>query len=148
MSFQNPAPLSVGAEAAVIFLTALGGFCLALLIKLFIISPAHNDPDKWEDAKFDLFRVGTDLSLIGLTTYFAAFKLAQEKVLSIAPALVSLNELITITHLLLLLATTALMTYFRSPKDKSWFRSVWAPMLIGGFSVLFSGALFYFFFRG
>jgi len=146
-------PLSLAAQAGIIFAAAGVSLLLTFLVKVLISAPAYRstDPDEWLKAKYDLFRLGPDLGIIGLTTYLAAAHIAYEKVPTIAWGLMTLNELITPVQFIMLLATAGFMAYFpdhSDPNDRSWVKGVWLPLVIGGASVLLSGIIFIFVIRG
>jgi amino acid transporter len=129
-----------------IFGTALGAFVIALVLKVMIKRPAKWPPqdevekEKWREAKFDILRMGSDLSLVGLSTYLALYEAAQSKAGGLPEYIVKLNAFITIVQVAMLVVITALMSYHDTP-NKSWLWGVKVPSYIGGASVILSMAI-------
>lgn len=138
MISENPASPGVAVQALITVITMLGMFAIAFGIKLATKARAYGTA-RWGEAKFDLFRMGSDLCLLGFSAYFSAYKLAPA---DIAAGLRDWNEPVVVTQVVLLLGTVLPMIFFDSPADGLTFRAVWGPLLVGGLSLVISAIVF------
>jgi hypothetical protein len=170
MDAENLKLLAALAQSLVIFAGGVFMFILAVVIKALIRKPALKAAkayaagaadaasdaagrakaehakafadEKWNDAKFDNFRVGVDLMLLSLSTYLAVVELSWERIGG--TYLVNLNALLIILQLLLLIIIIWLMASFydssKRPLSWMWFWGVYVPLVLGGFSILFNVA--------
>ena len=142
MSTDNQTLLAEAAQALNIFGGALVGFGIAFVLKVIIKRPVlkeHEEKEKWDEAVFDICRIGNDLALVGLSTYCAIFEMAQERAGGVPEYLNKLNTLLLLSQILILLVVTAMMSFCDEPKTPwSWFWGAGAPLVVGGFSVLLS----------
>jgi len=138
MSPETIKTLTVVGQTILVFATAVLMFLIALGIKIIIKRPARANPDMWLEAKFDIFRVGSDLALLGLGTYLTVLEMSWKEASGSLVYLLVANAVLVGVQLLLLVMIIAFMSYNDSAKSSSWFWGVYVPLFFGGCSVVLS----------
>jgi hypothetical protein len=151
MILENSVAFDRLAQTAGIFGTAILVVLITLLLKCITKLKVYGNPApeaaaRKQEATFDILRMGVDLSILGLGTYLAIFKLAHEKVPGVAANLTGWNDFIIYVQLSLLLSTALLTAFYDTPED-GWVKGVWFPFLLGWMSIWISAFLFYYVIR-
>ena len=129
-----------------IFLTALLVILFKTVIKfitkLSVFLKQPPDPSEIKAAKFDCLRLGLDLTVLGLVTIFAVFRLA----LKIAEPtriieLYTLQTVLVMVQLVLVALATFVTAVFHSP-EKEYVKGIFWPFIFGWLS-LYTSAVVY-----
>jgi hypothetical protein len=144
LALQNPDFVSIFTIAILVL-----GFqtLIKYITKLPVILKDPPDEVAKTAAHFDCLQMGLDLSMLGLVASFAVFQLAIKAVRSDEVALARVTafqmEFIIFQFILMVLATI-FTTVFASP-EKTFYRGIGFPSVIGAFSVYSSAVAFKFF---